>query len=377
MAEHRLGKRPFTPGIDTSGTFPVEYRFSGAPGGSRSLFVVFANFSAPDQFGWTNGVFDRLDSNVLWIRDRFAGECAYYLCKDMDFALAESVNAVIAKVLKALDLTPADCTLWGSSKGGSAALYFGLAHGYRNVVALAPQMAIGTYVRTVHPRVARAMTGEDADGARTAALDALLPGLARSAHRSGTSIYLVSALQDEQYATQIEPYLDVFEAREGFNFILSDSPLIEDHRQVSGRNVPTLMGIASMLAEGITPRFGSVRNGYEQPHRDTSPIERFLAGTPAVRPSFAAPVIRTPGPGATVPPAAGVHFAGTASERSVRVSLWSEGRFLASPQVAADGSWECHAEPGLPAGTHRVRAFAVDATGYQSLRAETDLTVAG
>jgi hypothetical protein len=87
--------REIITGIDTSGAYPVEYRFAHAKGGNRHLVVVFANFAATDDYGWSNGVLDPVRANILWIRDRFHGSNSYYLCKGMDFALEQSRAAVI------------------------------------------------------------------------------------------------------------------------------------------------------------------------------------------------------------------------------------------------------------------------------------------
>ncbi|NEC29011.1 DUF2974 domain-containing protein, partial [Streptomyces sp. SID8111] len=71
-----------------------------------------------------------------------------------------SVITLITNVTKALGLTPGDVTLWGSSKGGSAALYYGLKYGFRNIVASVPQLRIGSFVREAYPEVGRHMLGE-------------------------------------------------------------------------------------------------------------------------------------------------------------------------------------------------------------------------
>lgn len=111
--------RPLLNGIEASGTFPVEYRFAHGKNGNRHLVVVFANFSAPDDYGWSNGVFDNVRANILWIRDRFDGMNSYYLCRDMDFSLERSVATLIFNVMEALSLSPADVTMWGGSKGAA------------------------------------------------------------------------------------------------------------------------------------------------------------------------------------------------------------------------------------------------------------------
>ncbi|MFC7304270.1 hypothetical protein ACFQVC_08615 [Streptomyces monticola] len=368
------GRRPFTEGIDTSGEFPVAYRFSHARNGNRTLFVVFADFSAPGDYGFSNGVLDGLRANVLWIRDRFEGQRSYYLCKDMDFSLAESVHALIAKVVKALDLTYDDCVLWGSSKGGSAALYFGLRHGFRSVVASAPQFAIGTWVDERHPAAARFMMGDAYTERNVRELDAVLPELIAAERHRSTHVYLLSSPQDEQYKVQVKPYLQLFKAYENFNFVCCDSPLVSRHDQVSIRNLPTLMGVAGLLADGIAPRLGVVCTGYERPGGDTKGIDGYLATTSVVRDSVRVPSVRTPGVRGRLRGDAQVRLEGHAPG-AVRVSLWRDGAYLASAPVSADGAWSWVSGGPWTPGRHTVRLFAVDAAGHQSRRADAGFTV--
>ncbi|MFE3430887.1 hypothetical protein [Streptomyces sp. NPDC059171] len=364
--------RPFENGIDASGTYPVEYRFSHATKGSQHLVVVFANFSVPGDYGWSNGVFDKLRANVLWIRDRFHGKNSYYLCKGMDFGLEQSVAGLISNVLRSLGLTPDQCTMWGGSKGGSAALYFGLKYGYRNIVSIVPQFRIGTYILK-YPSVAAHIMG-DVTEENTRAVDDAIPALVRAGANRGANIYLLSSPQDEQYPEQVEPFLPLFAGYENFNFIFSDSPHISDHARVTSRNVPMLMGLLNFLIDGVAPRLGFVRNGGERPDADRSGITSFLRATAKVQPGFAAPMVLTPASGETVYEQ-NVVFRGSAPG-AVRVSVWERGKFLASPEVAPDGSWSWQRDQAWSTGDHPVRILAVDAAGYQSPWTEADFTVA-
>lgn len=373
MSEAAAKGRPVVQGIEASGGRAVEYRFAHARNGNRHLMVVFANIFAPDDYGWATGVFDNLRSNVLWIRDRFDGGNTYYLCQDMDFSVERSVIGLISKVMKALGLTPDDVTLWGSSKGGSAALYFGLRYGFRNVVASVPQLRIGTFVRDVYPDTGRHMLGQGMPDANVAVLDAILPDLLIAGANPDAHLYLVSSPQDEQFASQVEPFLGMLQRYSNFNFLFSESPFITGHGKVTQRNTPPLLGIAYLLVEGIAPRLGAVRHGYEQPDADRSGIDAFLKSTSVVQGSFAAPVVTAPAMQSVLPPE-GVHFAGRASG-AVRVSMWENGKYLASAPVGADGAWTWVRDRPWTTGEHTVRLFAVDPNGYQSERTDVRFTV--
>ncbi len=329
-------RRIFT-GVDSSGAVPIEYRFSHARNGNRHLVVVFANFTAPGEYGWSNGVLDKVRSNILWIRDLFDGANTYYLCKGMDFSLEQSVAGLIHRVMGALSLSPDEVTMFGSSKGGSAALFFGLKYGFRNIVASVPQFLIGTYVTDGIPGAAKVMMGEVTEhNVRT--LDSVLPDLVRSGANPAANIYVITSPQDEQYQRQVEPSSGC--SRGGRTSTSSTTTLlITDHGKVTLRNLPTIMGLLNLLVDGITPRIGMVRNGHEQPERDASAIDAFLTQTSQVRAdeSFPKPVVLTPAPEERVP-ANTVRFTGTAAG-AVRVSFWQDGKYQGAAPVAADGSW--------------------------------------
>lgn len=371
MPEAAKPKRAVVTGIDASGAYPVQYRFSHAKSGTRHLVVVFANFSAPDEYGWSNGVLDNVRANILWVRDLFDGKNTYYLCKGMDFELERSVVTLISNVMNSLGLTPDQCTMWGGSKGGSAALYFGLKYGFRNIVAVVPQFRVGTYVLK-HPTVAAHMMGEVTEQ-NIRVLDEAVPGLVRAGANRGANVYVLSSPLDEQYGEQVEPFLPLFGGYENFNFVYSESPFITDHVTVTRRNVPALMGLLNLLVDGIAPRIGFVTNGHEQPDADKSGIDAYLKTTSLVRETFPPPVVLTPSPGETVPTAE-VRFSGSA-QGAVRLSFWENGTYVASPRVAPDGSWSWARDRAWTPGEHRIRMFAVDAAGYHSARTEIRFTV--
>lgn len=373
MSPAPVNGRQLLTGIEAAGAFPVEYRFAHAQKGNRHLVVVFANFSAPGDYGWSNGVFDKLRANILWIRDNFEGKQSYYLCRGMDFGLEQSVVTLISNVMKSLDLTTESVTLWGGSKGGSAALYFGLKYGFKNIVAIAPQFSIGTYVKNVHPGTARFMLGEGVPEENVRIVDSLVPDLARSGANRAANIYLVSSPQDDQYPTQVEPFLGLFQHYENFNFVFSDSPHIADHTQIAGRNVPMLMGIVNLLIDGIAPRLGFVSNGFEEPNRDRSAIDSYLAATSRVRgDEFLPPVVTAPGPGAELRRDA-VRLTGHAPG-AVRVVVWEHGKYLGQTDVDAHSAWSWELGRAWSKGEHPVKVYGVDASGFQSRRTEVRFT---
>ncbi|RAJ32835.1 hypothetical protein K353_05833 [Kitasatospora sp. SolWspMP-SS2h] len=367
MSDQPRPSRPFAEGRDDSGPFPVEYRFSHARNGTRHLVVVFANFSAPDEYGFANGVLDQVRANILWIRDLFDGGNTYYLCKGMDFGVERSVAALIARFVHALDLAPGQVTMFGGSKGGTAALQFALRHGYGNALCLVPQFRIGT---VLHERTSAAtpMMGQPTPE-KVAVLDALMPDLITTTPHRHTNVYLLTSPQDEQHEQQVAPFLGLFRDYPNFNLLVNDSPLITGHAAVTARTLPAVMGLLNLLVAGVAPRFGHVRTGGEQPDRDSSAIDALLAATER----FPRPRVHFPAPGVPVPGHA-VALGGSAPG-AARVSIWLNGAYMGSAPTDADGRWERRFIHPWEAGEYTLKVFGVDADGEQSARTAHTLTV--
>ncbi len=219
------------------------------------------------------------------------------------------------------------------------------------------------------------MLGEGAPAHHARMLDALIPDLVRAGANRNANIYLLSSPQDEHYSLQVEPFLGLFQGYENFNYLHSESPTITGHATVTRRNVPALVGLLNLLADGYAPRLGFVRHAPEDFDADRSAVDAYLAATSKVQSPdhFPPPVVGTPRPGTEVA-ATDLRFTGTAPG-AVRVSMWKNGKFVASPQVAPDGTW--HWEPPKPwaRGKHSVKIFAVDPAGFHSGRVEVAFTV--
>ncbi|MGW1026518.1 hypothetical protein ACWD4J_22955 [Streptomyces sp. NPDC002577] len=247
----------------------MEYRFRAAEGDVRHLIVVFSGFAAPNGYHFAGKSLNGLRANVLWIRDEFDGHYSYYMCRAMNFDIEAAVVGLIEGTMAQLGLTRDQVSLLGVSKGGSAALYFGLKYGYRNIVTVVPQFLIGSYVRD-RTETGRYMLGEDMPQMHVDMLDSAVPELLKSYGGQGHNIYLFTSGADEQYETEINPHLQLFWACANFNLIRTNSQLVRQHGEVSGYNLPLVCGILSALADWAEPRLGFVENGYAQ----VNPVER-------------------------------------------------------------------------------------------------------
>lgn len=258
-----IDRRSVVTETDTSGAFPVEYKFRPAEGDARHLIVVFSGLGAPNGYHFAGKSLMDLRANILWIRDDFDGNYSYYMCRNMDFGIESAVSGLIERTLARLSLGRNQVSLLGVSKGGSAALYYGLRYGYRNIVTVVPQFLIGSYVYE-RPVTGRYMLGEMMPQQNIDALDGAIPNMLKAGGGQGHNVYLFTSEADEQYETEINPHLQLFWACENFNFIRTDSPMVRQHGEVSGYNMPLIAGVLSALTEGADPRIGFVENGKQQ-----------------------------------------------------------------------------------------------------------------
>lgn len=241
----------------------VKYFFQPARQDRKHLLVIFSGFGSATSitYDFRGDTAASCRSNILWIGDDFNGECAYYLCKDMQLDLEDSILSLIELTLSSLSLNRCQCTLMGFSKGGSAALYYGLKYNFKNIIASCPQLHIGSYIVKNWPKVALNMMGPDYRQQDIEQLDALLPNLIKNTNNKDQHIYLISSQNDEQYPNEIAPYLQYFSLMENFNFVFTKSSLAWQHNKVTRYNLPIILSIIYANGEGISPSFGQVTNG--------------------------------------------------------------------------------------------------------------------
>ncbi|MGL5352720.1 MAG: accessory Sec system protein Asp2 [Clostridium sp.] len=113
---------------------------------SNKLIIIFSAFSIDiPKYNYIS-FFNTIDCNKLFILDDFGEKGSYYLGVDGGLEIETSVMSLITSVMSKNNIYFKDVISVGSSKGGSAALYYGFKYGFGNVVVGAPQYKIGTYL---------------------------------------------------------------------------------------------------------------------------------------------------------------------------------------------------------------------------------------
>jgi len=154
----------------------------------------------------------------------------------------------------------------GSSKGGSAAAYFALKHGFAHGLAMVPQFRIGTFISHSAGRreTLEDMVGQNVTAQAVERLDSLFVNALEG--NDHTKLHILTSENDEQYSQQILPLLDSLKTS-GHEVVLENR--IMAHDQAAGYNVEF---VHNKLRECVFGAFlqqqnGTLRARLENSHR--------------------------------------------------------------------------------------------------------------
>lgn len=247
------------------GGVEISYMRKPARYDTKHLVVIFSGFSGNGKpaYNYHNTLSD-CPAEVVWIQDYFFGGESYYLCAKGRFNIEPVVYGFISSILQELKLDVSDCTLLGSSKGGSAALYYGFKYNFGNIIASVPQFHIGSYVEEDWPYALRHMT-EGLSECEVRDVQDKLDGMISEAVKTSDlqkNVYLISSLADVQYETEVSRNIQQLRKFDNFNLIMANSQMIKQHNQVSRHTIAIAMSIVNLSAMGMSPRFSEEQVKY-------------------------------------------------------------------------------------------------------------------
>ncbi|MGE7605404.1 heparinase II/III domain-containing protein [Peribacillus frigoritolerans] len=131
------------------------------------LIIIFSALSP--KYGYVYNYMKTLDgikANKLFILDDFGDQGAYYLGKDRNHSIESTVASLIQYIMSKYQIPHKNVTTVGSSKGGYAALYYGIKYFLGNIVAGAPQSKLGNFLikQAKHHNIAEYIAGGTEEG---------------------------------------------------------------------------------------------------------------------------------------------------------------------------------------------------------------------
>lgn len=142
---------------------------------SSDLLVVFSGFSGEKRrYNYVRGL-QKVPIDRLYILDTFAYRGSYYLYENGGKEPEVLVKSLISKILENRGGYK-NLYMAGSSKGGTAAIYYGLEFNADAIFAGACQFNLGTYLHCPkHERIFLSMMGENASEKECKILNDVMP----------------------------------------------------------------------------------------------------------------------------------------------------------------------------------------------------------
>ena len=152
--------------------------------------------------------------DLLFIADCWAGGVSYYWFENKSDHPERFTQALINQVLEKGKYT--SVVTVGSSKGGTAALYYGLKINADQILAGACQYHVGDYLSRYqweeHPEQWRAVVGEEPTQEWIDILDNKMPHMIKAHKGNKTRIFLLYSTQEHTYPEHVKPLIEQLDA---------------------------------------------------------------------------------------------------------------------------------------------------------------------
>ena len=192
------------------------------------LLVIFSAFTGENRRYNYFTKFRDLNISQLYILDTWGVTGSYYWYENgFDFP-EKKVSALIDYIKKTKGIKRIITA--GTSKGGSAAIYFGLKHNAESVYSGACQYRVGTYLnRPQHTKILQGMMGPMDTDKAISLLDKKIETIIRSSTRIDGIINLFYSTKELTYERQIAPLIkDLDEMKCSYSKDINDFPKHDD-----------------------------------------------------------------------------------------------------------------------------------------------------
>ncbi|WP_404322687.1 hypothetical protein LG298_23800 [Cytobacillus firmus] len=242
---------------------PVKYVFEEGHLHKKHLVVVFAGFhdanaNPPYKYNYIRSL-RNIDCHRLFILDNYGPRGCYYIGGNGSCEFETSVNSLIMSISRKYDIRPENIITAGSSKGGSAALYYGLKYNYGSIIAGAPQTRIADYVGKFAKETSDYMLGENPSEEKVAWLNNIIS--VQLNHEILSDIYILTSENDSQYSKHIKPFQNEMDSK-GIKYHMDVDNNIQHHNDIAGHFPDYLYKNLLQIMHGIKIRKLSInKNG--------------------------------------------------------------------------------------------------------------------
>lgn len=194
----------------TKGSKEVKYVLEEGKHNKNFLVIIFSGFASADakppyKYNYIRTL-RQLDCHKLFILDKDGPRGSYYLGENLTFDFEKSVYSLIEHTLRQFNIKRENVITAGTSKGGSAALYYGLKYKMGYIIAGAPQTKIANYVLSIKDDTAKHMLGDMNNKDNIVKLNKLIYEQLES--NNSTKITILGSENDWQHRQHIIPFVE-------------------------------------------------------------------------------------------------------------------------------------------------------------------------
>jgi len=181
----------------------IRYYFNKALFSNKDkLIIVFSAFSDDKpKYNYMNTL-NTYDCNKLYILDNYGSKGTYYLGLNGSLDIETAVMSLISKIVYENNIKFKNIISIGSSKGGTAALYYGMKYNFGNIIVGAPQYKIGTYLMDLSIKT----YADEIFGDRSIASRIKYDNLIRLISNNKSKIFLLTSDGDKQYERVLKSF---------------------------------------------------------------------------------------------------------------------------------------------------------------------------
>lgn len=191
------------------------------------LIVIFSAFSSDRaKYNYINTL-SLFDCNKLYILDDYGSKGSYYLGLNGMLDIETSVVSLISNIMYENNILFKNVISVGSSKGGTAALYYGMKYNYGNIIVGAPQYKIGTYLSDLSIKI----YAEEIFGEINLANRIKYDNLIRLVCNSNSNVCLLTSEGDNQYKKVLKEFENI--AKELDIKLIISKCEIKHHNEIS------------------------------------------------------------------------------------------------------------------------------------------------
>lgn len=205
------------------GQKPIRYLFEESKSDELKdkLIIVFTAMAEPYRFVYNYlKTLEGIPANKLFILDDFGDQGSYYIGKNRDFSIDTSVSSLIDYILAKNDIKSKNVISIGSSKGGYAAIYFGIKKYFGNIIAGAPQSKLGDFLisQAPHKNIATYISGDSREYDRYYLNEILFNLVDKPSDNISPNFHITVGDKDHHYKNHVLPLRQVLDKN---NYVLN------------------------------------------------------------------------------------------------------------------------------------------------------------